>query len=147
MRELIMINDLMSECGHGYMDESGVNNSYNCNNPECEEFEYVKGDKRIDEKQLLYKYIQSRYKTKPIKKRLRKKLFKKFINPRTISEDKFMELLGLRKVYKCYSWTCPIAYEADLDSMKELDEDLYKEHLKYANGDGTLNDDWLVYDR
>ncbi len=45
MSGLIQIDDLMSECGYGYQDESGINNCYNCNHNDQEEFEMINNRK------------------------------------------------------------------------------------------------------
>ena len=44
-RELIQIDELMCKCGYGYESETNINNGYNCNEPDQEEFETVDGKK------------------------------------------------------------------------------------------------------
>lgn len=47
---------------------------------------------------------------------------------------------------RCYTFSCPIAHEADLEDLRNLDHDLYQEHKGDALPDGTIEDDWMVYD-
>ncbi len=60
MNKLIQIDDLMSECGYGYQDESGINNCYNCNHPNQEDFEYTKDDEIMELRDCIKEFIISK---------------------------------------------------------------------------------------
>lgn len=47
---------------------------------------------------------------------------------------------------KCYGFSCPIAYTADLEDMRKLDPDLAEEYKNDADENGEIESDWLVYD-
>jgi hypothetical protein len=45
---------------------------------------------------------------------------------------------------KCYSWGCPLAYEADYEDIKRLDPDLAKEYAEQQQKYGFIESDWVV---
>ena len=150
--ELIQIDDLMAECGYSYnycpnnYKSPDINNGYNCNHPDCEEFEYVKNDNIVDLTKEIRKYVINMITGR--KKRIRNKLIKKHWDTRNnYNDDYWIKKLGIIKVGKCYSWSCPIACKADLQDMKEIDMDLYNEYKDEAKGDEGYLDtsDWVVY--
>jgi len=47
---------------------------------------------------------------------------------------------------KCYAFSCPLAHEADLQDMKELDNDLYEEWKKEEYDPTEMGGDYLVVD-
>jgi len=144
MTEIIQLDSLTDICGHFYCDKSGLGSGYNCNNPECDDVSYAKDNKLVDIHDEIYKYIKRTYK-QPMKKLLRKKLYKKFITPQTISDDDLMKLLGTRPVYRCFGFSCPVAHTADLEDLFDHDKDLYEE---YKDSEFSAEDsDWMVYDR
>jgi hypothetical protein len=48
---------------------------------------------------------------------------------------------------KCYSFSCPIAYEADYEDLQKLDPDLAEEYKDDKLPDGTIESDWVVWER
>lgn len=94
MKHLIPIDTLRCQCGHSYSyDPENINNGYNCDAPDIEEYE---------------------------------------------THDN-------KKIGKCYTWSCPVAYHADLKDMKELDPVLYAEYKDEADSEGYIdNSDWMV---
>ena len=55
-----------------------------------------------------------------------------------------LEIINNEKIGKCYSWSCPLAPQADLQDMKELDQDLYNEYKESADDQGSIDSDWVV---
>lgn len=141
-RELLTIDDLMSKCGYGYCDESNVNNGYNCSHSGCEESEYTKYDEVVDINELIRKYIINKVVGR--KKRIRNKIIKKYWTKRT-EYDYWKQKLGLKEVGKCYTFSCPIAYTAGIDDLKELDSNLYEEYKDSADSEGNIESDWVIY--
>ena len=47
---------------------------------------------------------------------------------------------------KCYAWSCPLANEADLEDMKELDKDLYNEWKDEKYDPTEMGGNYLVVD-
>lgn len=150
--ELIQIDDLMTECGYYYdycpnYDSPNINNGYNCNHPDCEEFEYVKNDSIVDLTEEIRKHVINMIVGR--KKRIRNKLIKKYWDTRNNNDDYWIKKLKIKTVGKCFTFSCPVAYKADLQDMKEIDTDLYNEYKDEAEGDEGYLDtpDWMVFER
>jgi hypothetical protein len=47
---------------------------------------------------------------------------------------------------RCFTFSCPIAWQADLEDLQELDPGLAEEYKNDALPDGTIDSDWMVYD-
>ncbi len=60
-----------------------------------------------------------------------------------LDQEEF-ETINNKKIGKCYSWSCPLAPQADLQDMKELDQDLYEEYKESADDQGSIDSDWVV---
>ena len=147
MNELIQIDDLTRICGHSYsLEEPIINNGYNCNHPNCEETAFVKHDNEIDLMEETTKYYFKISSGK--KKRLKKKISKKLQDLYNNDTDSLIKLLKIKCIGKCYTFSCPVAFHADLQDMKELDNDLYEEYKAEGerNSDYLDTSDWMVYD-
>ncbi len=139
---LIEIDNLMDGCGYSYQDDAGINNYYNCNHLDQEDFEYTKDDKIVELRDCIKEFIISKIIGR--KKRLRNKIIKKYFPGWENKEEYWSKKLNLKKVGRCYSRSCPLAYPADLQDMKELDQDLYNEYKESADDQGCISSDWVV---
>lgn len=46
----------------------------------------------------------------------------------------------------CYTWACPVAYEAGYEDILELDPDLAKEYEEEQQKNGFIESDWMIYE-
>ena len=139
--ELIQLNNLTDICGYSYSDDVNINNGYNCNHPDCDDYEYVKNDSIVDLTEEIRKYIINMIRGR--KKRIRNKLIKKHWDTRNNYNDEYWtKKLRLKKVGKCYTFSCPIAHSTDLEDMKNIDKELYNEYK--ATGDDPEDSDWMI---
>lgn len=45
---------------------------------------------------------------------------------------------------RCFTWACPVAYEATYEDMLELDPDLAEEYREEQERNGFIESDWMV---
>lgn len=136
---VVDLDSLANVCGY-FNGDTTVNNHYGCNHPDCVETEIVKLNKDNDPR-TFYKKNASE---KILKIALRKKYgswaniekasktkrgikFIKKIRHNKIYEPEFVEKFGCKMQGKCYSFSCPIATQCDLQDLKEYNKERYND--------------------
>jgi len=118
--EILSLNELCSKCG--YFENSQVNNGYGCSNEDNEDVEYINSKGEYFEGNEVRAIARSFTKRKIFcNRRLAKKFIKK---ARTLSDDDFkkrMSIIGYKAFGKCFSFSCPVAYEISFDGLKSID--------------------------
>lgn len=110
MCRILPLNDLTRICGY-FNHETEVNNHYGCDHPDCSDLEMVstKDGSRVNEVEIAGQ-VAKEYKI-PFNKAIQ-----------MIYDDK-----DLQREYKvrfqgcCYSYSCPLALEADYQDLLEHD--------------------------
>jgi hypothetical protein len=136
--KVVDLDEFTRVCGYFNLN-TPVNNHYGCDHKDCGEKEIVKVDdngehirfpERIEQKILLaclrkkygsWQNIVNAYETED---------GKKFINEvrnNKMHDADFIALFGCKLQGKCYSFSCPLATECDLQDLQEYDKDLYEE--------------------
>lgn len=125
-------------CGH-FNGDTPVNNYYGCDHKDCEEKEIVKVDKegnhirfpeRIEQK-ILWFCLRKKYGSwQNIIKASETDEGKKYINDiryNKMHDADFIAQFGCKLQGKCYSFSCPLASECDLQDLQEYDTELYNQ--------------------
>lgn len=142
---VVDLDELIRVCGY-FNSDTPVNNFYGCNHPDCEEKEIVKVRKdgeherfpRNIEQRILLISLRKKYGSwQNIQKAIETEEGKSFANDikfNKIHEPDFIAQFGCKLQGKCYSFSCPIASECNLEDLKEHDTDLYNEwkNAKYG---------------
>ena len=135
---VVHIDELTKVCGYANF-ETPVNNHYGCNHHDCEEKEIVRVredgsherfPKNIEQKILMISLRKKYGSWKKIQRALKTEEGKQFANDirlNKIYEADFIAQFGCKLQGKCYSFSCPIANECDLEDLKAHDNDLYNE--------------------
>jgi hypothetical protein len=135
---VVDLNELTKVCGY-FNSDTPVNNFYGCNHSDCAEKEIVKirkdgeyerSPKNIEQKILLISLRKKYGSWQNIQKALdteEGRLFAKEIKFYKIYEPDFIAQFSCKLQGKCYSFSCPIANECDLEDLKNHDTDLYNE--------------------
>jgi len=156
MIQIIDLDELAGKCGY-FNSECAVNNGYGCNHPDCEDSDIVSFDEYGNqishynyELTICRKILQ---RICPNLKDLREiiendKIFKRYFQK--LSDEPyhpmFLKTLGLRQQGKCYSFSCPIANEANLEDLKKYDIDYYNEWKDEKYDPSEAEVDLMVYD-
>ncbi len=123
MCKIIDLDELTNVCGYFEM-ETGVNNSYGCTHEDCEDKVVIdKNHNEVDFRNILIRHFQ-KYNLK--KTRIQKKKNKEFKNA-LLEQEVWIKKLGYLYAGRCFSFSCPIATEADLEDLKKFDSYLYDE--------------------
>ena len=136
-RKIIPLDELVAICGY-FTGGTPVNNGYGCTHPKCEEKEIVRlnyPDSRPHDEQFKQKLFMIAMRKKygsmhQIIEAVKTKDGKQYaikVKSELIHDDSFLKQFGCKQMGKCYSFSCPVANEADLEDMKELDNELYNE--------------------
>lgn len=132
---VVDLDSLANVCGY-FNSQTTVNNCYGCNHKECGENEIVKickdgshGRTKNIEHKILLASLRKKYGSwSSILKASEKEEGKNFINDiryNKIHEHEFIAQFGYKIQGKCYSFSCPLANQCDLDDLKEYSPDLY----------------------
>lgn len=123
MCKIVELDSLTGVCGYFEM-ETGVNNFYGCTHKDCgDKVVLDKDGNEVNFQEVLRAHFRQ-YKSK--KKRVLKKMYKKYKDA-NLNQDKRMKKFGCTYAGRCFSFSCPLAPEADLQDLKEYDTDLYNE--------------------
>lgn len=120
--EILHIDQLANVCGY-FNTDTRANNGYGCEHPDCGDsdlmilkngvYEFAYGsfgtDDRAIAKKMLGRKISNRRKNKKAIKKAR------LITHNNVELAK----LGLKQQGKCYSFSCPLCYEADEEYCNE----------------------------
>lgn len=136
--KVVDLDEFTRVCGH-FNGNTPVNNHYGCDHKDCEEKEIVKIDKngehnrfpdRVEQK-ILWACLRKKYGSwKNIVKASETKEGKEFINDirhNKMYDADFIAKFGYKLQGKCYSFSCPLASECDLQGLQEHDQELYEE--------------------
>ena len=136
--KVVDLDEFTRVCGH-FNGNTPVNNHYGCDHKDCEEKEIVKVDKngehnrfpdRVEQK-ILWACLRKKYGSwKNIVKASETKEGKEFINDvrhNKMYDADFIAKFGYKLQGKCYSFSCPLASECDLQDLQEYDQELYEE--------------------
>jgi len=146
---VVDLSELTKVCGY-FNPDTPVNNSYGCNHPDCEEKEIVRICKDDEherfpkniEQRILFISLRKKYGSwKNIERVINTdegKIFADNIRYHKIHEPDFISQFGCKLQGKCYSFSCPIASECDLEDLKNHDTYLYNEwrDSDYAPSEG-----------
>ena len=138
---VVGLDELTRVCGF-FNYETPANNHYGCNHNDCDDGEIVKIVRRYGE------YAQDRvgkldgykirikiqhklgiFSNESYADMIKDKIFNRYLTKLRndpLSEE-FLKLLGYKWQGKCYSFSCPLASECNLEDLKEYDQDLYNE--------------------
>jgi hypothetical protein len=131
--KIVTLNELTDICGF-FNNESIVNNGFGCKHKACEDKVLVH-DKTLEEQSyesIPYLIARSFSKCKINKKRV----LKKFINKaRGLSEKEQEVILNMLGYYfhgRCFSFSCPISWEVDFDSINQYENAIDFDDIKTA---------------
>ena len=124
------IDTFSSRCGF-FNHKTVANNGYGCNHPGCDDGTHVKVLKSPDSYGAIDRYITGIFSTLLIKKmtkrkiRCNRRLAKKFIKKAQSIEFNNEQLAKYRFKWQgcCHTFTCPLAFEADEQDIKDHGED------------------------
>lgn len=144
---LVHIDDLMFKCGY-YNGNTCINNGYGCNHPGCDDgslIKVIKGDHYyIDHKRMRDEDVIAMLMTiRNIRcnRRLAKKFVKKariILHERDTSKrNSLLKRYGFKWQGACYTFTCPLGYEADEQDFIEHGE----------NPDSMSEGEWMVIEK
>jgi len=140
---LLPLEELTNNCGF-FNPYTIVNNGYGCDCPDCEEHELI-FIKKDEENYLNTDYPQNILAMRMTKRNLRcnKRLAKKFVKKAKIlisnKNNKKFKKYGMRCQGKCYSFSCPLAWQADRDDIEEYDPDFFESDFKHYPEDQPDN--------
>lgn len=135
---VVHLDSLANVCGF-FNRETPVNNHYGCNHKDCGETEIVRVNKKNKherkgsklEQQILMIALRKKYGSwANIEKASKTKSGIKFIKEirnNKIYEPEFVEKFGCKIQGKCYSFSCPIATQCDLEDLKKYDTERYND--------------------
>lgn len=135
---VVDLDSLANVCGF-FNGETPVNNHYGCNHKDCSETELVRVNKNGEherkgsklERQILMAALRKKYGSwGNIEKASKTKSgieFIKEIKHNKIYDQEFVEKFGCKRQGKCYSFSCPIATQCDLEYLKEYDTERYND--------------------
>lgn len=135
---VVDLDSLANVCGF-FNSETPVNNHYGCNHKDCGETELVRVNKNGEhereesklERQILMIALRKKYGSwANIEKASKTKSGIKFIKEirhNKIYDQEFVEKFGCKIQGKCYSFSCPIATQCNLQDLKEYDIERYND--------------------
>jgi len=133
---VIHLDELCRACGY-FNPDTNVNNGYGCDAPDNQEAELVKinGETERFKKRLHYQVeiaaLRREYGSiAQIRQSLETAEGQAFlldIRQNKVYDKDFVAKFGCKLQGKCYSFSCPIANECDLEDLKEHDSDYYEE--------------------
>lgn len=148
---IIHLDRLVHLCGY-FTSDTCVNNGYGCNHPDNGESEAVKSSDAwyfVNSNKIMMALLRLKYGSY-INALENKEEAGKWLSRAMYNRD-HLKSIGVDMQGKCYSFSCPVAHEADLQDMKILDKSLYEE-FKDEEYDPTwmgaeymvveLTDDW-----
>lgn len=113
---IIMDLDSFTEiCGQFYCDtDNTCNNGYNCKHLECEEADYFNNSNEcVDLRSYIIQFELNRGESKSsIQNKLKTNYY---------DDIKYLKSIGITRVGKCYSFSCPLAYQADKEDVLRID--------------------------
>lgn len=144
MEQLIHINDFCNRCGF-HNSSTVVNNGFGCDHPKCDDGSHVRLTKRKspyytqDEHingDLLFSLAKSMTKRNiKCNRRLAKKFIKK-AKKIQFNNEALMKY-GFKWQGACYTFTCPLGYEADKEDFGRFGEN----HELMSQGEWMVVDD------
>lgn len=142
---IIHLDNLTAICGF-FNSDTCANNGYGCNHPQAEEFEYVKANDS-------YRYV----KEEKVRMALLRQKFGSYhnilknkqdawewIQKAQFTDDELLKI-NVKKQGKCYSFSCPIASEADLEDLKKYDIDLYYDWKDEKHDPSEMGAELMVF--
>lgn len=132
---VVPLNHLTRVCGYFNYD-TVCNNGYGCDHPDCEDSELVRvtpsGDVRKYGLEYQIKIAAMRKafgSIADIQKALETQDGKDYYEglDRLMYDHSFVARFGCKRQGICMSYTCPVAFQADLEDLKTYDQDLYEE--------------------
>lgn len=123
------LNSVCNDCGF-FNAESPVNNGYGCKHPYNDDGEF------LDNKGYVIKYpediIAKSFTKRKIScnRRLAKKFIKKTRKLSFYEQKKHLKKLGINFYSKCYSFSCPIAWEIDFEELKNYQNSNEFSHIE-----------------
>lgn len=135
------IDNVSSSCGF-FNSDTVVNSGYGCNNKDCEDGSHVIiGNYHWGEDQYIDGHFISILAKRMTKRNIKcnRRLAKKFVKKaRAIEFDnKELKKYGFKWQGACYTFTCPLGYEADEQDFKEHGE----------NPELMSEGEWMVLER
>ncbi|MCP4493146.1 MAG: hypothetical protein GY820_38480 [Gammaproteobacteria bacterium] len=123
MDKIIHLDELTRYCGY-FETETGVNNGYGCKHPDCADHAILNTDGYQVDISIKIMNHYNKYNLKKIR-HLKKQV--RLCRKALADPDDWMKKHGYKWAGKCYTWSCPIAIEADLEDLKKWDTDLYND--------------------
>lgn len=134
---VVHINELANVCGY-FNSDTPVNNYYGCNHPESEETEIIqikdgeerRGEYKEYERKILLLALRKKYgKLKKIIEKVSKtiggKRYIKKVLYTLMFDNEFLKQFGYKIQGKCYSFSCPLATECNLEDIKKYSKDYH----------------------
>ncbi|MFL1896820.1 hypothetical protein ACJRPK_14025 [Aquimarina sp. 2-A2] len=123
------LNTLCNNCGF-FESESSVNSGYGCLHTYCGDGEFLnKKGEGISEYDWLIAESLSKRKIR-CNRRLAKKMIKKTRKMNFDQKKECLKRLGFTYYGKCYSFTCPISWEVEFESIKNYENSEDYDHLE-----------------
>jgi len=134
---VVHIDEFANVCGF-FNSETPVNNHYGCNHPEAEETEIVKINKGEEirfskdiERKILFAALRKEYgswsKIVKASETIEGKEYINKVRHELMYSNDFIKQFGCKIQGKCYSFSCPLANQCDLEDLKEYAPDLYED--------------------
>ena len=137
---VVHLDTLTNYCGY-FTSETDVNNGYGCNHPDCSEKQLVKAEEH--DPYAKYKYendlrrkitlaaMRAKYgSVASIEAAMQTEEGRAYLEEvkSKLWDNEFVSKFGCKMQGKCYSFSCPIATECDLEDLQELDEYYYNQY-------------------
>ena len=136
--KIIHLDELINICGQ-FNSNSPVNNGYGCNHQECGDGEFMLIQQDSNSQFYFYNYCENIetkiyqrhgiFSKKQLVEIKKDKIFRRFFEK--LKKDPYNEIflkeVGVKWFGKCYSFSCPLATECDLEDLKKHDSEYYDE--------------------
>lgn len=149
---VVPLDHLTQVCGY-FNTDTICNNGYGCEHPDCDEYDLVKvhrGEERFKdnlEYQIKIAALRKAFgSVADIRQALETEDGKDYYNglDRLLHDRGFVADFGCKIAGRCYSFSCPIAHQADLDDLKEYDQELYEEWKDEDHSPHEMGADLMV---
>ena len=134
------LNTFANVCGY-FNGQTPVNNGYGCNHPHQEEWDLVRLEKNEQcyypkkdgddlKRQILNIALRKKYgsydKIIAATKTKSGQNYVKKVREKLLYDNDFLAQFNCKKQGRCYSFSCPLANECDLEDLKNHDTSLYE---------------------
>jgi hypothetical protein len=149
---VVPLDHLTQVCGY-FNTDTICNNGYGCEHPDCDDYDLVKvhrgGEQYKDNIKYQIKIAAMRKafgSVADIKRALETDDGKAYYEglDRLLHDRGFVAEFGCKIAGRCFSFSCPVAWQADLEDLKEYDQELYEQYKDEEYGPHEIGADLMV---